>query len=70
MFSDEVVTFPETLALKPHFEKPAEAVVSVPVVFLEVLTSLTSIVNLTVVSSMVNAGTGTQDNSGASTTTC
>ena len=63
MFSLEVVTLPETFALKPQSEKLEEALTSEADVIFEVLTSLTSIVNLTVVSSMVNEGTGTSTKS-------
>ena len=63
MFSLEVVTLPETFALKPQNEKLEEALTSEADVIFEALTSLTSIVNLTVVSSMVNEGTWTSTKS-------
>lgn len=58
MFSLELVTLPETFALKPQSEKLEEALTSEADVIFEVLTSLTSIVNLTVVSSIVNERDG------------
>ena len=60
----ELVTLYETFALKPQSEKLEEALISEADVIFEALTSLTSIVNLTVVSSIVNEKTGTSDKKG------
>ena len=58
MFSLELVTLPETFALKPQSEKLEEALAPEDDEAFETLAYLTSIVNLTVVSSIVNERDG------------